>query len=330
MHAIEVDQLSRTFALSRSRAERRGTKRRAEIVHAVKDISFNVSAGECVAYLGPNGAGKSTTMKIILGVLAPTSGTTAIWGRSSQDRKSFNANRVGVVFGQRSQLWPDLTVNESLQLLRRMYAIPPVDFGRRKAELVEALGVGDVLARVSRSLSLGERVKADLIAAMLHRPDLLVLDEPTIGVDVVSKATVRELLRVENNLHGTTIILTSHETDDIEALCKRVLLIDGGRLRYDGSLLRFMREKASGRFVDLTFESETAARLALASHSLLQLKSIASDGRKYQFALAQDDVGLQAGLRLVGSMRGVVKASIGPESLESILQREFRGEAPDA
>lgn len=227
---IEVDSVTKTFTVGR-----RLRPGRTEVT-AVDGISFEVADGEFVGYLGPNGAGKSTTIKMLTGILSPSSGDVRVAGLDPSRQRTALARRIGVVFGQRTTLWWDLPLRDSLTLIRHLYRVPADRHRRRLAELTELLDLGPFLRTPVRQLSLGQRMRGDLAAAMIHDPDLLVLDEPTIGLDVVSKATVRGVLERLNTEDGTTILLTTHDLGDIERLCRRVMVIDHGRLAYDGTL----------------------------------------------------------------------------------------------
>ncbi|MEV6984913.1 ATP-binding cassette domain-containing protein [Sphaerisporangium sp. NPDC051017] len=230
---IEVDGAARTFTVTR----RKGLLRRErQVVHAVSDLSFQVAAGEFVGYLGPNGAGKSTTIKMLTGILAPSAGRVRVAGLDPSRRRTALARRVGVVFGQRTTLWWDLPLKDSFTLIRHLYKVDQVQHRERLAELADVLELGSFLDKPVRQLSLGQRMRGDIAAALLHDPPVLILDEPTIGLDVVSKAAVREFLRGLNAERGTTVLLTTHDLGDIERLCRRVMLIDHGRLAFDGTL----------------------------------------------------------------------------------------------
>ncbi len=225
---IELADVHKTFT--------RRKRRTRTVFRAVDGISFSVADGEFVGYLGPNGAGKSTTIKMLTGILTATSGRVRVAGLDPSRHRTQLARRLGVVFGQRTTLWWDLPLRDSLALIRHLYHIDPRDHRARLAELTELLDLGEFLEVPVRQLSLGQRMRGDLTAALLHAPPLLVLDEPTIGLDVVSKATVRGFLEKLNAEHGTTILLTTHDLGDIERLCRRVMVIDRGRLAYDGDL----------------------------------------------------------------------------------------------
>ncbi|WP_433359974.1 ABC transporter ATP-binding protein [Streptosporangium sp. CA-115845] len=225
---IELDRVGRSFTVGRRRTKK--------TVHAVRDLSFSVEAGEFVGYLGPNGAGKSTTIKMLTGILAPTSGSIRVAGLDPTRRRTALARRIGVVFGQRTTLWWDLPLRDSFELVRHLYKVDQQDFRRRLTELTELLGLADFMGTPVRQLSLGQRMRGDITAALLHDPAVLVLDEPTIGLDVVSKAAMRDFLLRLNAERGTTVLLTTHDLGDMEKLCRRVMLIDRGSLAFDGTL----------------------------------------------------------------------------------------------
>ena len=241
MAAIEVHGLTKTFRTYRkepgfSGALRGLFKRTYEQTFAVKDVHFRIEPGELVGFLGPNGAGKTTTLKMLAGLLYPTSGTASVLGFTPWERKDGYRRQFALLLGQKNQLWWDLPARESLELNAKIYGIPDRDRDRTIDELTALLAVRDKLNVAVRELSLGERMKMELIAALLHRPRILFLDEPTIGLDVVSQKTVREFLREHNRREKTTILLTSHYMADIQELCERVIIIDKGMISFDGRL----------------------------------------------------------------------------------------------
>jgi ABC-2 type transport system ATP-binding protein len=233
MSLIDVRDLERTFVV-RKRSGRL-TRVSAE-VRAVHGLTFAVEPGEMVGYIGPNGAGKSTTIKMLTGILVPTAGHVRVAGLEPSRRRTDLARRIGVVFGQRTTLWWDLPLRDSFELLRQIYRIAPERYRTNLAEYVDLLDLGDLLDTPVRQLSLGQRMRGDIAAALLHDPEILYLDEPTIGLDVISKGRLREFLRTLNAERGTTLLLTTHDLQDIEALCRRVMVIDHGTLVFDGTL----------------------------------------------------------------------------------------------
>ena len=206
------------------------------IKRAVDDISFSIEDGEIVGYIGANGAGKSTTIKMMTGILTPTSGKITVDGLVPYEKRKENAKRIGVVFGQKTQLWWDLPLSETFTLLKEIYEVSDKDFNERMAFLNSTLSLEDFMLTPVRSLSLGQRMRADIAAALIHNPKVVYLDEPTIGLDVMVKEKVRNAIREINKKYGTTIILTTHDLNDIEELCSRIIIIDDGKKIYDGSL----------------------------------------------------------------------------------------------
>jgi len=256
MPVIAAVGLSKTFHVRR----KAGLVRRARVdVAAVNDVSFTVERGEAVGYIGPNGAGKSTTIKMLTGILTPSSGSVQVAGlRPVRDRKAL-AHRIGAVFGQRTTLWWDLPLRDSFRMLRHIHHVAADVHERRLSHYVELLDLGPILDTPVRQLSLGQRMRGDLVAALLHDPEVLYLDEPTIGLDVVSKLAVRRFLAELNSERGTTIVLTTHDLDDIEQLCRRVMVIDHGRLAYDGGLAELRRQVITERTLVVELAVESAA-----------------------------------------------------------------------
>lgn len=238
---IEVNGISKSFLVSKrppglAHAVKSLFRREYTVVEALQNISFTIGAGEIVGYIGPNGAGKSTTIKTMSGILVPDSGTCSIMGYTPwKDRVQYVKN-IGVVFGQRSQLWWDVPVLDSFELLRDIYRIPPMEYRSTLALLVETLDLQALLHTPVRQLSLGQRMRCEIAASLLHSPSLLFLDEPTIGLDAVSKIAVRQFIKTINEEKGVTVILTTHDMNDIEALASRLLLIGKGKLLYDGTV----------------------------------------------------------------------------------------------
>ena len=250
---IELDGVEKVFEV---RKKTGFMKRERRQVRAVDSISFRVERGEMVGYIGPNGAGKSTTIKMLTGILTPSAGRLRVAGIDPSRERTRLAHRIGVVFGQRTTLWWDLPLLDSYRLMHRMYRIPDARYRENLDRLVELLDLGDLLDVPVRQLSLGQRMRGDIVAALLHDPEVLYLDEPTIGLDVISKSKVREFLRELNTERGTTVLLTTHDLQDIEQLCKRVMVIDHGRLMYDGALAGLHEVGESERTLVVDLERE--------------------------------------------------------------------------
>ncbi|KNB49382.1 ABC transporter ATP-binding protein [Streptomyces caatingaensis] len=253
MDLIELTDVEKVFTVRRRAGLLRRERRE---VRAVDGISFRVPRGEMVGYIGPNGAGKSTTIKMLTGILVPSRGRLRVAGIDPSRDRARLARRIGVVFGQRTTLWWDLPLRDSYGLVRRMYRIPDARYRANLDRCVELLDLGALLDVPVRQLSLGQRMRGDVAAALLHDPEVLYLDEPTIGLDVVSKARVRGFLRDLNAERGTTVLLTTHDLTDIEQLCRRVMVIDHGRLVYDGALDGLHTVGGSERMLVVDLERE--------------------------------------------------------------------------
>ena len=241
MPQIEVINLSKHFHVSEHSPGLKGSlkgflKYKRSKVTALDEVSFSIEKGELVGYIGPNGAGKSTTVKILSGILVPDEGECLVEGRVPWKERVRHVGKIGVVFGQRTQLWWDLPVAESFALLKEIYRIPDEIFRQNRKTLVELLDLDPLLSIPVRQLSLGQRMRCDIAAALLHQPSILFLDEPTIGLDAVAKLAVRDIIHKINREKGVTVILTTHDMDDIEALCSRVMVIGQGRILSDGTL----------------------------------------------------------------------------------------------
>ncbi|CAL9471806.1 Vitamin B12 import ATP-binding protein BtuD [Streptomyces sp. enrichment culture] len=250
---ISLDRVEKVFDVRRKAGF---LKRERQRVRAVDSLSFTVARGEMVGYIGPNGAGKSTTIKMLTGILTPSGGRLRVAGIDPSRERTRLAHRIGVVFGQRTTLWWDLPLIDSYRLMHRMYRIPDARYRENLDRMVELLDLGDLLDVPVRQLSLGQRMRGDIAAALLHDPQVLYLDEPTIGLDVVSKTKVRGFLRELNAERATTVLLTTHDLQDIEQLCSRVMVIDHGRLMYDGPLAGLHEAGESERTLVVDLERE--------------------------------------------------------------------------
>ena len=285
MSQIVVQNLTKTFHVAVRTPGLVGSvkglfRRENREIRALERLSFSISRGELVGYIGPNGAGKSTTVKILSGILVPDSGEVTVMGRVPWTERIKHVRRIGVVFGQRTQLWWDLPVIESFDLLREIYAVPEDKYRSSRDELIDLLKLEDLLDITVRQLSLGQRMRCDLAAALLHQPELLFLDEPTIGLDAVSKLAVREFIGKLNKERGVTVILTTHDMDDIEALCRRVLVIGNGHILSDGTLADLRASVTRERW--LTVDLAEGAPMAMISDPDAQL--IRQEGRRFFLA----------------------------------------------
>ena len=248
---IVLSNINKTFRIAKrqagfGRAVKALFSREYERIHALQDISFTIGDGEMVGYIGPNGAGKSTTIKIMCGILTPDSGMCSIDGRTPWRERVNHVREIGVVFGQRSQLWWDVPIIDSFELIRDIYKANETTYKKSLDELTELLDLSELLKTPARNLSLGQRMRCEIAASLLHMPKILFLDEPTIGLDAVSKIAVRQFIKKLNAEHGTTVILTTHDMQDIEALTERILLIGKGRILLDGSLAE-LKKRSSER-----------------------------------------------------------------------------------
>ncbi|SER30500.1 ABC transporter ATP-binding protein [Microlunatus flavus] len=309
---IETEGLGREFRV------RDGLRRRTVV--AVDGLSVRVGAGEAVGYIGANGAGKSTTIKMLVGILVPTRGSVRTCGlRPVQDRRRL-VRRVGVVFGQRSQLWWDLPVRESFAILASIHGLSPDRERSRTDELVERLEMGAYWTTPVRQLSLGQRMRAEVAAALLHSPDLVILDEPTIGLDVLSKQRLREFLVTERRAHGTTLLLTTHDMGDVERLCERVLLVDHGRLAYEGTLAGLSRTVGVERVlvVDLAEPGPDLVTVPGARHLGSE-----GGGLRQRFAFDAEVTTAAKVLAAVSEQVEVVDLSVEEPDVEDVVRRVY-------
>ena len=260
---IEVKQLSKVFKSFKKEKGLKGTvkslfKRESVEVHAVKEISFDIKKGEIIGYIGANGAGKSTTIKMMTGILTPSGGYVKVDGRVPYESRMENAKHIGVVFGQKTQLWWDLPLGETFAILKEIYQVPDDFYETQMKYFDEIFELSEFMSQTVRTLSLGQRMRADLAASMLHNPKVLFLDEPTIGLDVMVKERIRKAIKDMNARYGTTILLTTHDMSDIEELCDRIIIIDKGAVLYDGGIDMIRRDYGYERKIvfDLRYDDE--------------------------------------------------------------------------
>jgi ABC-2 type transport system ATP-binding protein len=332
---IRVRDLRKTFWVARHRRGALGAlrglvDRSGREVQAVAGISFEVAPGEIVGYVGPNGAGKSTTIKMLTGILVPSAGEATVAGLTPwRDRKAL-ARRIGVVFGQRTQLWWDLPLIESLELLRHVYAVPADRHRANLAELRSLLDLDPFLETPVRQLSLGQRMRGDLAAALLHDPAILYLDEPTIGLDVVAKARVREFLHRINRERGVTVILTTHDLADVEHLCRRMMIIDHGRLIYDGGIEQIRQRFGVHRTLVVDLEPDDDVPNGESTLSLppdLQVQDqaqvVKSDGPRHWIRFDRQTVNPADLIAAVAASHRVRDVAIEEPEIEDIVRRIY-------
>ena len=314
---IEVERLSKRFVVrsGRMRRERR-------IVDAVREISFRVERGELLGYLGPNGAGKSTTIKMLTGILVPSSGRVRVNGLEPSRQRIELARRIGVMFGQRVQLWWDLPLLDSFELLRHVYRVPAARYRENLATFRELLDLDAFLHVPVRQLSLGQRDRGELTASMLHDPDVLFLDEPTIGLDVLAKARVREFLTRVNRERGVTVMLTTHDLADIERLAQRLLIIDHGRLIFDGSVDALLERHGDERTLVVDLE-EPGPPLEVEGARVVRV-----DGPRQWLRFRRDEVTAARLTAEVAAKAPLVDLTIEEPDIEEIVRRIYAGEAP--
>ncbi len=328
MMAIEVTNLTKTY---RTRVKDAGLRASARAlirpeyreVQAVRSINFRVSRGEMIAFIGPNGAGKSTTIKMMTGILTPTAGGCSVMGFDPAKQRQQLSYHIGAVFGQKSQLWFHLPPSDSFSLLGAIYDIDGPALKRRTDELMERFELGEFWKTPVRKLSLGQRIRCEVAASLLHRPDLLLLDEPTIGLDVVVKRQIRELIREMNREHGTTVFLTSHDAGDVEQLCRRAMIIDRGELIIDKPVKALKQEYFRTKVVSARFGEPV--KLDLPGGIALEKRS--DDGLGVRLSVDTQVLGMDAAMRLVMGCGQVLDVTVEDPPMEQIIADIFtRGE----
>ncbi len=322
MAQITVENLGKIYRIAArdpglSGAFRGLFRRRHRDVVALDQVSFSLEKGELLGFIGPNGAGKSTTIKILSGILRPSSGRCEVGGLVPWEQRVQHVARIGVVFGQRTQLWWDLPVIESFELLRDIYRVDPVRFARTLERLVEMLKIAPILDTPLRQLSLGQRMRAEIAAALLHQPQVLFLDEPTIGLDAVSKLALREFVKELNRNDGVTVLLTTHDMHDIEALAKRVIIIGNGRLLRDSSFEAMRNEVLGERRLIVDFASDVG------DVAVDGAEVRARDGRTVEFAFDRAKTAVHALIARVAAAHEVEDMRVEDPKIEEVIARFY-------
>lgn len=319
---IEVTHLSKYFRIAQPGSGFGGRIKALfspeyKTIHAVDDISYSIHPGEIVGYLGPNGAGKSTTIKLLTGVLMPSSGTLQVHGIAPHRDRIANAYRIGVVYGQRSQLWWDLPLLDSFDILAAMYRVPQARYKHTLDFFVELLQMQDFLNQPVRRLSLGQRMKGDIVSALLHEPPVLYLDEPTIGLDVISKNRILEFIRQLNIQKGTTVILTTHNLSDVEQICRRIMIIDKGKVVLDDTQAAILNR--FGRMKQLVVEFAGGIRPV----DLPAGRVVREEENKLTIEFDRDQISAFDLILSLKDQQGILDISIKEENIESIITRIY-------
>jgi ABC-2 type transport system ATP-binding protein len=325
MSMIEVENLQKRFWIRQHHhglggAVRNLLTRSGREVWAVDNLSFQVTTGEMVGYIGPNGAGKSTTIKMLTGILVPSDGQVTVAGLVPWRQRRALARRIGAVFGQRTQLWWDLPLIDSLTLLRHIYRVPPARFDGNLKVFRDLLDLDSFLDTPVRQLSLGQRMRGDLAAALLHDPEILYLDEPTIGLDVVAKLRIRDFLRRLNQERGLTVLLTTHDMTDIAQLCQRMLIIDRGRLLYDGALAAIRDRFGVERTLVVDLAEDEVLDGPLSVGSAVQMRA---DGPRRWLRFRRDDITAAELIAAVSARYRIRDLTIEEPEIEAIVRRLY-------
>ena len=321
MSLIYVNNISKQFKLAQrpsglKNAIRSFFKRDYKIIDAIKNVSFKINKGEIVGYIGPNGAGKSTTIKILSGILVPDSGVCKVKGFVPYNERDKYVKHIGVVFGQRSQLWWDIPAEDTFDLLKDVYDIPNDKFIKIKNELIEKLNLKDFINVPVRQLSLGQRMRLEIAASLLHSPEILFLDEPTIGLDAVSKTIVRDFIKKLNKEKKTTVILTTHDMSDIEALAKRIILIGKGTVLYDGSLKSLKNKYDNNKYITVN----TKDKIDVKNKGIIKKEKI-SEG--YKFTIDSKIINISDFLNLISKNISIDDVEIENENIDNIIVKLY-------
>lgn len=319
---IKVNSITKTFKVAKRNSGVKAAlksffKREYQYIDAVKNVSFEIEKGEIVGYIGPNGAGKSTTIKMLSGILLPTSGNISVGDLDPfKDRKKYVA-KIGVVFGQRSQLAWDIPAEDTFDLLKDIYKLDNIEYQRTKDYLVDLLGIGEIIKKPVRTLSLGERMRCEIASSLLHKPEILFLDEPTIGLDAVSKKIVRNFIKKINRENNVTVILTTHDMADIAMLAKRIILIGKGEILYDGSLLTLKNKYGSYKSIKIITKDKI---------SDLKLKGIIRSDKKddnYNYVIDSNILSISKFLNKITKEYNISDIEIENESIDDVILKLY-------
>ncbi len=323
MPRIRLEEVSKRYEIAEREPGLAGAlrglvSRKKRVIQAVDRISFELEEGELVGYIGPNGAGKSTTIKLMSGILAPDSGLIEVMGRTPWKQRQQHVAHIGVVFGQKSQLWWDTPAIDSFELLRDIYKVGAADYRRRLDTLTDLLDAGSILRTPVRQMSLGQRMKCELIAALLHGPEILFLDEPTIGLDAVTRIAVRDFLTDLNKKEGVTMILTTHDMDDVEALCSRVMVIGHGKLLFDGGMNDLRAQYAPNRLLKIRLGADMKLDRVEGAESVLQ------NGRDVVIAFKPETISAERMIAQSASLAPIADLTVESTDVEQMIADMYR------
>lgn len=329
MSYIRVQNISKEFKIyQREKGLLNITKsmfvRKYSIKKAVDDISFSINKGELIGYVGPNGAGKSTTIKMLCGILVPTSGKIIVDGRIPYENRQENAMRIGVVFGQRSQLFWDLPVEDTFDLFRKMYLVDSTKFKRNVEFYVDLLDMKNFIKTPVRQLSLGQKMRANIAIALLHDPDIVYLDEPTIGLDVLAKDSIRRFIREINKEKKTTVILTTHDMDDIEQICHRLIMIDHGHIIYDGEINDFKKMAEDENTLIIEYNDNIEDSNSNFTFDDNRIRLVREEGRRKWFKYFKTDINTADAIIMLTNGRQVMDISMKEPEIEDIVKKMYR------
>ncbi len=321
MSFINVSSISKTFKVAKRNSGLKSAiksffKREYKIINAISNVSFSIEKGEIVGYIGPNGAGKSTTIKILSGILTPSSGKCKVSGMSPWENREEYVKKIGVVFGQRSQLWWDIPASDTFDLLKDVYDINEEEYHKTKEDLIDKLNLKDIINVPVRQLSLGQRMRCEIAASLLHSPEILFLDEPTIGLDAVSKQIVRDFIKKLNKEKKVTVILTTHDMSDIEALAKRIILIGKGKVLYDGSLRKLKNKYDNNKYITVI----TDDKLSIRNKGILS-KEKTKDG--YKLVIDSSIINISDFLNLLSKKIAIKDIEIDNENIDNIIVKLY-------
>ncbi|MFZ6028378.1 MAG: ABC transporter ATP-binding protein [Chloroflexota bacterium] len=329
MPTIEIRHLTKTFSTKQKAVGLRGSLKslfrpQTRTVEAVRDLSFEMEAGELLGFIGPNGAGKSTTIKMLTGILHPTSGEACVLGFTPWQQRRPLAYQIGTVFGQRPQLWYHLPAIDTFHLFGKIYDLDDTETRKRIAFLADAFEIGDLLQTPVRKLSLGQRMRCEVAASLLHRPRLLLLDEPSIGLDVVAKQHIRDTIRCMNQLEGVGVLLTSHDAGDLEALCKRVIVINHGQIVYHDKVSNLKRNYLTSKVVDVRYAEPIRADFCIEGTETLK---VAKTGYAAKLRFNTHETPVAAVIARLAEAGSLVDVTISDPSLEEVIRAIYQNAA---